>query len=57
MMELCWRGVQHVADIAGFALAEMECDVVVRGEGEYAIEKILEMLDVKKEGGADVFLD
>lgn len=43
------EGGQHVADIASFALAEMECDVVVRGEGEYAIEKILKMLDGKKE--------
>lgn len=35
-------GGQHIGDIAGFALEETCFDVIIQGEGEYAVRKIME---------------
>lgn len=35
-------GGQHIGDIAGFALRETEFDIIIQGEGESVVKKLLE---------------
>lgn len=37
-------GGQHIGDIAGFALEETDFDIIIHGEGEYAVRKIMELV-------------